>query len=106
MAEPYPLPARLPLPLGQLLQNLLKLLGRVVHTTTARSTCRSCRACHRANICEGCGEKAASNLVEVGVRNSSIVVLVDHGPLPLLALCAVCVRGLCRAATGLTVTRV
>jgi hypothetical protein len=54
------------LPLGQLLQNLLKLLGRVVLTTR-----RSCRAYLRANICEEGGEKAASNLVEVGVGNSS-----------------------------------
>src|SRR5258707_14143741 len=90
MALTYPHPARLPL-LGQLLQNLLKLLGRVVHTTTARSTRRSCRACHRANICEEGGEKAASNLVEVGVRNSSIVVLVDHGPAPAVGA----VRRLC-----------
>lgn len=54
---------------SQLLQNRLKPLGRIVHTT-ARSTRL------RANIWEEEGEKAAGNLVEVGVRNSSIVVLV------------------------------
>ena len=52
--------AKLRLPLGQLLQNLLKLLGRIVHSTAW----------------EEVGEKAAGDLVEVGVRNSSIVVLV------------------------------
>lgn len=72
-----------PLPLGQLLQNLLKLLGRVVHTTTTtRSTRRSCRACLGTNICEQGGEKAAGNLIEVAIRNSSIGALFDHGPAP------------------------
>jgi hypothetical protein len=76
------------LPWDQLIHNRLKLCARVVPTA---ATVRSARVCLREYFCDQSGEKAASNLVEVGVRNSSIVVLVVHGPAPAVGA----VRRLC-----------